>query len=214
MPIHLLREVDKLKKQILSLGAHVEENMRNAVKAVLERDEALAKRVIQEDHLIDTAEVDVEEECLKILALHQPVAHDLRYIVAMLKINHDLERISDLAVTIAKRAVALCSLPEPNVEFEISSMAEKTVQMVARSLDALINRDANLARDNWFSDDEVDAMCARNYDLVEEQIRKHPEHLSALLSLLNVSRNLERIADHATNISKDVIYMIEGEIVR
>ena len=188
--------------------------MRNAVKAVLERDEALAKRVIQEDHLIDTAEVDVEEECLKILALHQPVAHDLRYIVAMLKINHDLERISDLAVTIAKRAVALCSLPEPNVEFEISSMAEKTVQMVARSLDALINRDANLARDNWFSDDEVDAMCARNYDLVEEQIRKHPEHLSALLSLLNVSRNLERIADHATNISKDVIYMIEGEIVR
>ncbi len=214
MAVHLLREIDKLKKQVLSLAAHVEENVRMATQSVENRDQTLAGKVIAHDREIDITEVDVEEECLKILALHQPVAHDLRYIVAILKINHDLERISDLAVNIAERAIALTNLPEPNVEFDIIKMGDMAREMVSRSLDAMINRDTELARKNWFSDDEIDDMNAANHSIIEAQIRKAPDLLEPLLNLLSVSRCLERIADHATNISKDVIYMIEGDIVR
>lgn len=214
MGIHLVREIDKLKRQVLSLSAHVEANVRQAIKSVTERDAELAKASIEEDKAIDTAEVDIEEECLKILALHQPVAHDLRYLIAILKINRDLERISDIGVSIAQRSLDLCDLPEPPVDFGIADMADKVQAMFSKSLDALINRDARLARETWFSDDEIDALCARNYQLAEEEIQKTPEHLSALLNLLSISRGLERMADHIANISKDVIYLIEGEIVR
>ncbi|MCB1069606.1 MAG: phosphate signaling complex protein PhoU [Verrucomicrobia bacterium] len=214
MAIHLVREIEKLKKQILSLSAHVEENVRQAIKSVTERDESLARKCIEEDKAIDIAEVDIEEECLKIFALHQPVAHDLRYLVAILKINRDLERISDIGVSIAQRAIDLCSLPEPTIDFNIGFMAEKVQTMFSQSLDALINRDSRLARETWFADDEIDTLCAENYTLAEQQITKTPEQTRELLNLLSISRSLERMADHVANISKDVIYMIEGEIVR
>lgn len=214
MSIHMIREIEKLKKMILSLAALVEENCRLAVKSVASRDGKLAEKVIEGDHEIDRVEVDVEEECLKILALHQPVAHDLRFIIAMLKINHDLERIGDLAVSIGERALTLSGQARPLIEFDLMAMADLVQSMVSRSIDALINRDAKLARAIWLEDDAVDELNRTMFDQVMEAIQKHPDHLEALLNILSVSRNLERIADHATNIAKDVVYLIEGEIVR
>lgn len=215
MPVHLMRETDKLKKMILSLAAQVEENLRNAVRAVIDRDQALAYRAIETDRIIDVAEVEVEEECLKILALHQPVAHDLRYIIAMIKINRDLERIGDLAVSIAERAIQMIAKPKPQTTFDLVRMCELCQLMVKNSLDSMISRDANAARKVWLSgDDEIDAMMAGSFEKVEAEIREHPENTESLMNILSVSRSLERIADHATNIAKDIIYMVEGEIVR
>jgi len=215
MAIHLMRETEKLKKLVLSLASHVEENVRNAVRSVAERDQSLAYKTIEADHEIDMAEVDVEEECLKILALHQPVAHDLRYIVAMLKINRDLERIGDLAVNIAERAIQMSAASRIKTEFDLNLMSEKCENMVAKSLDAMINRDAVLARTIWLSeDDKIDEMTALAFELFEKETRANPENCGSLMNMLSVARSLERIADHATNIAKDTIYMVEGEIVR
>lgn len=214
MAIHMLKEIERLKRLLLTVAALAEENVRSAVKAVAERDDALARQVIEKDRDIDRSEVAVEEECLKILALHQPVAHDLRYIVAILKINHDLERIGDLAVSIAERGRDLSRLPKPELELDLLAMAEKAQRMVARSLDALIQYDIQLAREIWLSDDEMDRRNDEIYRVVSDEIRRQPQLIDPLLCLLSVSRNLERMADHATNIAKDVIYLIEGEIVR
>ena len=214
MPVHLMREVEQLKKMILSLAAEVEENLRLAVKSVVQRDPQLAELAIETDHTIDLHEVAVEEECLKILALHQPVAHDLRFIVAILKINHDLERVGDLAVNIGERALVLAQHPPVQRDFALQRLADKAQSAVARSLDALINRDLKLAREIWLTDDEADSFNRELLGQVEEEIKQHPEQLPSLLALTSVSRTLERVADHATNISKDVIYLIEGDIVR
>lgn len=214
MPVHLIREIDQLKKMILSLAAEVEENLRLAMKSVLQRERKLALQAIETDHAIDQHEVAVEEECLKILALHQPVAHDLRFIVAILKINHDLERVGDLAVNIGERALVLAQHTPVQRDFALQRLADKAQSAIARSLDALINRDLKLAREIWLSDDEADQFNRDLLGQVEEEIKKHPEQLPSLLALTSVSRTLERVADHATNIAKDVIYLIEGDIVR
>lgn len=214
MSVHLQREIDRLKKQILTLSAHVEESVQRAVKSITERDRRLAKRVLDEDMAIDELEVDVEEDCLKILALHQPVAIDLRFIIAVLKINNDLERIGDLAVNIAERGIMLSELPPIRTSFDYPKMAVMTQSMLRRSLDALVNMDVPLAASVCTADDDLDAANRQMYDIVREGIRNHPEQLDQYIHLLAVSRQLERIGDHATNIAQDVIYMIEGRIVR
>lgn len=214
MAVHFMRELDNLKKLSLTMAAMVEDNLRLAVKSALDRDEPLARKVIGADHDIDRQEVAVEEECLKILALYQPVAHDLRFVVAMIKINHDLERIGDLAVNIGERAVTLAQRPPLARDFQIQQMSDMVQQMVGRSLDALINLDAKLARDIWMADDEADRRNRELLGAVEEEIQRDPSQLQSLLALTSISRTLERIGDHATNIAKDVIYMIEGDIVR
>jgi phosphate transport system protein len=214
MPKHLQREIENLKKKILSLGARVEMTVHEAIRSIETRDAALARKIIDEDVQIDRTEVEVEEECLKILALHQPVAADLRFIVAVLKINNDLERIGDLAVNIAERSSYLAGQPEVNVSFDFVEMSEKTEAMLNKSLDALVNLSSELAHEVCMSDDAIDDMNRQAYLRVQEAIAKHPEHMSSLIHLLSASRHLERIADHATNIAEDVIYMIDGEIVR
>ncbi len=214
MGVHLFREIDHLKKLVLGLAAIVEENLRSSVTAVIERDAKLARKVIETDHEIDQHEVAVEEECLKILALHQPVAHDLRFIVAILKINHDLERIGDLAVNIGERAILLAQQPPVPGHFALARLAACAQSMVARALDALINRDVALAREIWLGDDEADRLNRETIDAVESELAQHPDRLQAYMAIASVSRTLERVADHATNISKDVLYMIEGDIVR
>ncbi len=214
MAVHFMRELDNLKKLSLTMAAMVEDNLRLAVKSALDRDEPMARKVIEGDHDIDRQEVAVEEECLKILALYQPVAHDLRFVVAMIKINHDLERIGDLAVNIGERAVTLAQRPPMKRDFQIQQMSETVQGMVSRSLDALINLDAKLAREIWMTDDEADRRNRELLAAVEEEIQREPAQLQSLLALTSVSRTLERIGDHATNIAKDVIYMIEGDIVR
>ena len=214
MPKHLQHALDKLKRSIFSLSGMVEESVRDAVRALDRRDSRLAQKVIDADLEIDHAEVDVEEEGLKILALHQPVAIDLRFIVAVLKINNDLERIGDLAVNIAERAQFLATHEKVDIPFDFAGMAEKAQAMVKQSLDALVNLDAGAALAVCAADDEVDAMNRQMYLQVGEGIREHPDQVESLTHLLSVSRHLERIADHATNIAEDVIYMVRGEIVR
>jgi phosphate transport system protein len=214
MPIHFERELEKLKKRILSLGAEVEESVRLATKSLQTRDADLAKKVIERDPHIDHLEVDLEEECLKILALYQPVAIDLRFIIAVLKINSDLERIGDLAVNIAERASFLATQKPREVPFDFLTMSEKAQAMLRKSLDALANINPDLAYQVCASDDEVDTMNREMYQLVEDAIRKHPAQLEYLIHMLSASRHLERIADLATDISEDVIYMAKGEIIR
>jgi phosphate transport system protein len=212
--IHLQREIDLLKKKILSLGAEVEESVRRSVRALATRDSALAMLVIDQDSEIDQQEVDVEEECLKILALHQPVANDLRLIIAILKINNDLERIADLSVNIAERTVYLATQDKIAIPFDFPGMADKVQSMLQRSLDALVNADSALARQVCADDDEVDRMNREVYGRVEAAIRERPEQINGLINLLSASRYLERAADHATNIAEDVIYLVEGVIIR
>jgi phosphate transport system protein len=214
MSAHLRREIDKLKKSILSLGGMVEERVWESVRSVVQRDGELARKVIDGDPQIDQREVEVEEDCLKLLALYQPVAIDLRFVVAILKINSDLERIGDLAVNIAERSLDLAGREGQGMPFDLSGMAAKSRSMLRRSLDALVNLDPCLAKQVCAEDEEVDAMKRATYGRVRALIGEEPGQTDFLLQILLVSRHLERIADHATNIAEDVIYMAEGRIVR
>jgi len=213
--VHLERQIDKLKKQILSLGAMAEDALRLALRTVETRDPALAKQVIDGDNAIDQAEIDVEEDCLHTLALHQPVAFDLRFVIAVLKINNELERIADLAVNIAEQGEFLSrESPIDLTPFDISAMARVVQSMLKRSLDALVNIDPQLADAIRNDDDEVDDMHRRTYLHVEQGVREHPDKTEQLIHVLNVSRQLERIGDHCVNIAEDVIYMARGDITR
>jgi phosphate transport system protein len=214
MTIHFQRELEKIKKMILSLGAMVEERVRMAIKAIESRDANLAEKIIKSDYEIDEFEVELEEECLKILALHQPVAVDLRFLIAVIKINNDLERIGDEAVNIAERVYIISKRKRLDIAFDYSLMAEKSEAMLKKSLDALVNMDVDLALRVCSLDDEVDNMLNEAYDVVKQAVGEYPDRVSYLINLLLVSRHLERIADHATNIAEEVIYLVEGEIVR
>jgi phosphate transport system protein len=212
---HLVKEIDYLKKEILSLCADVEEAVFKAVKAVSDRNAVLGQAVIEADDRIDMREVEVEEECLKILALHQPVAIDLRFIIAVLKINNDLERIADLACNIASRAISLSRLPlVSNMPFDFEDMADRVKVMLKKSIDALVNMDVNLAKEVCGSDDQIDDINRKTYQKVHGMIREDPASAESYILLLSVSKNLERIADHTTNISEDILYMISGDIIR
>ena len=211
---HLQRETDKLKRKILALGALVEENLRLAFQAIDQRDAAKARRVIAVDERIDEQEVDVEEECLKILALYQPVAGDLRFVAAVIKINSELERIGDLAANIAERALQLLDEYPVAVPHDVTVLADRTEAILERALDALVRQDAVTAREVLVADDEIDVLYARLIDELKAMIRADLEHLDAFVLLFHVARYLERLADHATNIAEDVLYLVEGEIYR
>lgn len=214
MTVRLQRDIEKLKKSVVSLGTVVEEQFRMAVKSIETRDPLLARKVIDGDIAIDRWEVDLEEECLKILALHQPVADHLRYIVAILKMNNDLERIGDLAVNIAERVELIDWEKNVLVPFDYFAMCQKTGQMLQKCLDAVVNQDLELAYQVCAQDDEVDAMKNAMQIQFALEITKSQANVESTINLFLISRHLERIADHATNISEDVIYMITGEIHR
>jgi len=214
MSIHLRREIEKLKKKLLYLATTVEESVRRSVRSLNDRNADLAKKVIQNDILIDDMEVEIEEDCLKLLALHQPVAIDLRFIVSVLKINSNLERIGDLAVNIAERSVFLASQERVHLPVDFPGMAQKTEVMLQNSLDALVTLDAKLALGVCAADDEVDAIRRDINRQVKKGIREHPDWLNILIHYISIASHLERIADHATNIAEDVIYMVEGDIIR
>ena len=211
---HFSRELEKIKKQILSLGAKVEEQVRMATQAVETHDAELAKQIIKSDFEIDEMEVEIEEECLKILALHQPVAVDLRFLIAVIKINNDLERIGDQAVNIAERVDVIAKRDLSEFFFDYTSMGEKVQQMLKMSLDALVNMDYDTAYNVVMRDDEVDQIKGDAYDRIKQAMSEHPDKIGYLINLLLISRHLERLADHTTNIAEEVIYLIEGEIIR
>ncbi|MEW6350646.1 MAG: phosphate signaling complex protein PhoU [Thermodesulfobacteriota bacterium] len=214
MRTRLQREIDRLKSRIVSLATLVEERFKMAVKAVECRDVELAVKVLEGDREIDRFEVDVEEDGLKILALHQPVADHLRYIIAVIKLNNDLERIGDLAVNIAERVIAIGGKNAIAIPFDFYSMCQKVQEMLDKSLDALVNKDLALAYEVCAADDDVDAIKKAAQNQFLEEVRNHPDRSETLLHLFLTSRHLERIADHSTNIAEDVIYMITGEIHR
>jgi phosphate transport system protein len=214
MSVFLQREIDKLKKMIAMLGGRVEETVEKAVRSVHERNVALAREVIEADPAIDQMEVNIEEECLKVLALHQPVAHDLRFIIAVLKVNNDLERIGDLAVGIAEQTEQLASMGPEKAPYDLLGMAAKVRAMLRDCLDALMSKDAKIAQRVREADDEVDAIDRLMYPEIRAAIREKPDKMEGFIRLLRVSQNLERIADHTTNIAEDVIYLARGEIIR
>jgi len=214
MPKRLQRELEKTKKSILSLGAMVEERLRMAIKAIETWDAVLAEEIVRKDYEIDELEIEVEEECLKILALHQPVAVDLRFLIATIKINSELERIGDEAVNIANRVRNISKRRKLKLSFDFSVMAEKAAAMLRLSLDALVNLDLDLAFKVLTLDDEVDQMHREIYDRIKEVMSQNPEYVGYLINLYTTSRHLERVGDHSTNIAEEVIYLIEGEIIR
>jgi len=210
----LEHELERLKKQLLTLTAEVEESVQKATRALAKRDVKLAEKVVAGDERIDSLEVELEEECLKILALHQPVAIDLRLIVAILKMNNDLERIADLAVNIAERAIALAQETQIKPPFDIDAMAQQVLQMLEKSLNALVDADVGIARQVLVLDDTVDAFHRDNYQRIKDRLRVAVDEIDPVFNYLAVSRHLERIADLATNIAEDVIYLRSGAIIR
>ena len=215
MSRHLHRQIDHLKNMILQLGAKVETAVQQAATAVLTRNPKQAEQIIQSDETIDQMEIDIEEECLHTLALYQPVAQDLRYVVAVLKINSDLERIGDQAANMAEQVQSL-SEREPVVVdgVDLERMTGEVRSMLKHSLDALVREDVAIAQFVRDSDDVVDDIHRRNYDSAEQWLNDHPEHGKQVILLTGISRQLERIADHAVNIAEDVLYMAEGRIFR
>jgi len=214
MSVHLNREIERLKTSIIHLGAMVEDAIARSVTALVRRDRRQANAVMAADDAIDNYEVEVEEECLKILALHQPVAADLRFVIAVLKMNNDLERMGDLAAHIAHMSELLIDLDPVDLPLDFPAMAARAQSMVKRSLDALVNADADLAARVCAEDDELDAMRRTFYETIRDAIQRSPDRADTLLSLLSVSRHIERLGDMATNVAQDVIYMVQGRIVR
>ncbi len=214
MNILLRKELESIRKKLLALGAMVEDRFLNAVEAFEIGDTALCEQIIRSDYEVDSMEVEIEEDCLKVLALHQPVAGDLRFLIVVIKINNDLERIADQAVNISQRVVRIQGFDYDTYIHDYKVMAEMAGNMLKMSLDAFVNQDTLLAEDVRAMDSKVDAMKNSFYDRIKGDIMKMSEKTGKLINMLLISRHLERIADHATNIAEEVIYMKRGEIVR
>lgn len=210
---HLQREIEKIKKEILCLGAMVEDRFQKAIHAVKTSDQVLAQNIMDTDFEIDKIEIEVEEECLKVLALHQPVATDLRFLIAVIKINNDLERIADYACNIAKRFII--SFEDSRLfKYDYAPMADQAAKMLRKSLDALIRMDVDMAYDVRDMDEIVNAMRNDAYETMKKDIQDQPDKVGGIINMYLISRHLERIGDHTKNIAEEVIYLIEGEIVR
>jgi phosphate transport system protein len=215
MSHHLQRQIEKLKNQITSLGNMVEQSLLRAMVSIERRDRAVAEQVIVDDDKIDEVEVDIEEECLHTLALYQPVATDLRYVISVLKINNDLERIADMASNIAEQGKFLSEEPPVDpMPFDLTGMADRVRRMLALALEAMLNSDPELAERVREADDEVDDIHRQMYEQVDSAMHQQPRRITSLIHYINISRQLERIADLATNIAEDVIYSTRGTLVR
>lgn len=215
MPIHLDRDLEQLKKAILTLGAMVESATDRAILALTDRRLELAEEVAAGDSAIDEREIKVEGECLKILALHQPVANDLRYVISILKVNSDLERVGDLAGNIAERAATLIRDHEAvAIPPQIHEMGVIARAMLRDSLNALVDQDTALARKVLRDDEEVDVRHKEIYGVLQGRMKSDPQQVDTCVPLMSVSRYLERIADMATNIAEDVVFIVDGEVIR
>ncbi|MBM4004174.1 MAG: phosphate signaling complex protein PhoU [Planctomycetes bacterium] len=214
MSIHLSRDLENVQRRLLSLASAVEELVEKSIRALFDRDAELARALMESDTSIDLEETVIEEECLKILALHQPVAIDLRRVATIVKINSDLERMADLAVNIAERAFSLAESHPVAVPGTFRRMTDLTITMVRDSLDAFVNLDVALAKRVCRLDDEVDRYNREIIDQVSDLMKAAPAQVDPGLHLFSAARQLERIADHATNIAEDVVYLVEGKIIR
>ena len=211
---HFQKELLKLNDLILKMGAMVEQSIVNSVEALKKANPKLAQEVINSDDTLDQVELEVDDMCLELLATQQPMAVDLRFITTGMRIGTDLERIGDLAVDIAQRAAELSQQPLLKPLIDIPKMAELAEKMVHRALDAFVKRDANLARTLWQDEEKADEYRDLIHDELLEIMSKDSQTTPRALPLILISRHLERIADHATNIAEDVVYMVEGKVIK
>ena len=207
-------EIDRLQQKLLTMSSMVEDRVRKACSVIESADIEMSRMIIQSDWQIDEIEIEIEEECLKIMALYQPVAKDLRLLVTVIKINNEMERIGDYAVQIAKRVQRLSGIERPQFDFNFQEMTDKVIRELRTSIDALVQQDAKAAKKIFLLDHDINDMRSKAYKLIVKEMNRAPEHATAFLNLYLVVRHLERIADRATNIAEDIIYMVEGEIVR
>ncbi|MCH1555570.1 MAG: phosphate signaling complex protein PhoU [Pseudomonadales bacterium] len=214
MSIHLQRDLDNLRKDILRLGSLVRESTLKSIELFNTQALSLAEEVNTLELHINELEVEIEENCLKILALHQPVAIDLRFIVVVMKVNNDLERMGDQAVNIAKRVTSLMKEESHTFELPLDAMTDTVQDMVALSLEALVNQDPDLARRVVQIDDLLDDLNTKNYQALRAGVEETPALFSQAMSLATISSNLERIGDLCTNIAEEVIFMVEGKVIR
>ncbi|MAG92575.1 MAG: phosphate transport system regulatory protein PhoU [Planctomycetaceae bacterium] len=214
MSIHMKRDLEKLHRDLLSMCAMVEEMIHQAADQLSNPDFEQARELDARDNDIDAREIALEEECLKILALHQPVAVDLRRITSVPKISGELERVADLAVHVAERACGLIPSPQIEVPPKLTQMVEHAVTMLHQSIDAYVALDCELARAVCENDNVVDDLNREIIDALLRSMRAAPESVEPLMHLFSASRHIERVADHATNIAEDVVYLVEGEIIR
>ena len=214
METHFQQELNQLKSELLRMAGLVERAISNAIEALVKRDMPLAEKTIREDAQINEMEISIDERCLNLLALHQPMAGDLRFITSAMRINIELERMGDLAVNIAERAASLNQEPQLKPYIDIPHMAEITKKMVKDVLDAFVNRDAALARSVCERDDQVDALNDQVFRELLTYMMADPKTITRAVHLIIVSRCLERIADHATNIAEGVIFMTKALVIK
>jgi len=208
-------ELSKLNKKLLHLSAMVEDKIRTATKLIENHDREMARSLINSDYEVDELEVEIEEDCLKILALHQPVASDLRFIIAVIKINNEMERIADMAVNIAMRVENISKFNhDAATSYEFTPMSDKVIFMLKKSIDSLVNRDAVLAKTIFLDDDFVDSCRNKCYEDIKVRIKEDPEHPGYHINTYLLARHLERIGDRAVNIAEEVVYLVEGTITR
>jgi len=214
MQRHFHEELEALKQTLLAMGGLVEDQIRRVMRALTERDDALAQEVIDRDRQVNAYDVEVDETCVNLLALHQPAAGDLRFITTAMKIVTDLERIGDQAVNIGQRALELNREPQLKPYIDLPRMAERAQAMVKESLDAFVTRDTELARRVCAADAEVDALKEQIFRELLTFMMEDARTIPRAIRLILISRFMERVADHATNIAEMVIYMVEGKMVR
>lgn len=208
-------ELSRLNKKILKMSTLIEEKVRTAARVITTQDKEVIQALITSDYEVDDMEIEIEEDCLKILALHQPVARDLRFIIAVIKINNEMERIGDIAVNIAMRVDNISKFKHPGaVNYDFSKMSDRVVAMLKKSIDALVQHNAKLAKSIFIDDDIVDEYRNRCYEDIKERIRRDPEHPGYHINTYLLGRHLERIADRAVNIAEEVVYLAEGTITR
>lgn len=208
------REIDKLQQTLLTMGSMVEDRVRKACSVIESEDVELSNKIIKSDWEIDEMEIEIEEECLKIMALYQPVAKDLRFLVTVIKINNEMERIGDYAVQIAKRMKRLSKFGSPAFSYNFQEMTDKVMRELRMSIDALVDRDVEIAKQIFSLDQEINDLRSEAYRMIIAEMSSTPDDSTSLLNLYLVVRHLERIADRSTNIAEDVIYLVEGDIVR
>jgi len=211
---HFVEELEHLKTKLLEMGALVEASIQRSISAVTQKDRNAAEEVFVNEKRINAIELEIDDFAVNLLALHQPMAADLRLIVAALKINTDLERMGDLAVNIAQRALTLMEGPVIKPMIDIPHIAGLVQSMVRKSLDAFVQRDADLARSVLASDDAVDSLRTACYHELVSFMEQDTANIQQSLALLSVTRNLERIADHSTNVAEDVLFLVKGVDVR
>ena len=214
MERHFEEEFNKIKSKILMMGSLVEDQIRNALTALVERDEALAQQVIENDHKVNTFDVEIDEMALDALVRYQPVARDLRFVTTAMKISTELERMSDLAENICERAIELNEEPQLKPYIDIPHMAERARVMVKESLDAFVKMDAALARKVIRDDDFVDNLTEQLFRELLSFMMENPKTISRAIRLSFIAKYIERLGDHATNVAELVVYLVEGKIIR